>query len=53
MFMSFKDAVTGEDGTASVVKEMSTGDWWNHIFVEYLSAGDKLKYFKSVCPPFM
>ena len=31
MFMSFKDAVAGEDNIASVVKEMSTGHWRNHI----------------------
>jgi hypothetical protein len=53
MFVSFKDAVSGEDCIASVVKEMSTGDWCNHILGEYRSAGDKFKYFKSVCPPFV
>jgi ABC-type xylose transport system substrate-binding protein len=51
MFVSFKDAVTGQDDTASVVKEISTGDWWNHIFGEYRIVGDK--YFKIVCPPFV
>jgi len=45
MFMSFKDAVSCEDGIASVVKEMSTGDWWNHILGQYRSSGDKFKYF--------
>jgi hypothetical protein len=37
MFMSLKDAVTGED----------------YIFGEYLGAGDKRKYFICVCPPFV